>query len=426
MSELSKVKIGGQVYDLKDATARDNVTTLLGGHAIEALGAAAWKAVATEIGGTGLVEASTVKAYVDSAIEKIPEFDVVVVADGGKLPTASADTFHKIYLMKDSAPIAGNSYDEYITVRGGAKGAYTYSWEKVGSTAIDISGKVDKTTTICGIALDHNITVEEIKTALGLKALAYKDEASATLADYATGINGAAYTPAGTVEVASTTTSTEMSSTGKFTPAGSVTGTTTAAGSVSIARDDVNGVAVSGSVSAPTITVTPATATVQHIDSLGKLATYKAAQYTAPSVKEAKSAFATAGVVASIDKTDAEMLVFEAAGTANALTGTGFNAGSFTAATYTPGELPTLGTEQTVVTGITKAEASAPTFTGDKFGATFTGAEADITAKFAGTAADVSVKGNYDKTTVGDATFAGTAATIAPTLKTGSKTVTVK
>ena len=426
MADLSKVKINNVVYDLKDATARSNIETLLGTHTLSALGDAAWKAVATEISGTGLVEASVVKSYVDSAVAAIPEFDVVVIAQGGSLPTASADTFHKIYLMAQEKTAASNVYDEYITVRTGSKGAYSYSWEKVGSTDIDISGKVDKTTKICGIALDGDISVEALQTALGLKALAYKDSAAATVTDYATGINGAEYTPGGSVTVESTVAATEIDSTGTFTPAGDVSGSMTPAGTVAIARDDANGVQVSGTVTAPKITITPATTEVQHLTSVGTLPTYTAGSYTAPSVTETASAFATAGLVAAIDEKDTEMLVFSAADTSNALTSTGFKAGSYTAPKYVAGTLPVLGEAQKVMTGVTSATASAPTFTGDKFAATFTGTEGAISATFTGTSGAVSVKGSYDKTTVGDATFTGTKATITPTLATGSKTITVE
>jgi hypothetical protein len=41
MAFLSKIKVGNTVYDLKDATSRANLETLLGGHALEALGDAA-------------------------------------------------------------------------------------------------------------------------------------------------------------------------------------------------------------------------------------------------------------------------------------------------------------------------------------------------------------------------------------------------
>ena len=112
MAYISKIKLAnGTSVDIKDAEGRNNVTTLLGGHALEALGAAAWKAVAANISGEGLVDAAVVKAYVDAQIKTIPEFDVVIVADGEELPTASADTFHKIYLKKASTTgIAQNIY----------------------------------------------------------------------------------------------------------------------------------------------------------------------------------------------------------------------------------------------------------------------------------------------------------------------------
>ena len=120
------------------------------------------------------------------------------------------------------------------------------------------------------------------------------------------------------------------------------------------------------------------------------------------------------------------MLVLSAANTSEALTGTGFNAGSYTPAEFSAGKLPTLGTAQTVVTGITSAVASAPTFTGDKFGATFTGASSDITAKFAGTEGEVSVSGNYDKASVKSASFTGTEATISHGVAKSNVTVTVE
>jgi hypothetical protein len=274
--------------------------------------------------------------------------------------------------------------------------------------------------------MQDNITADELKTALELKALAYKDSASATLTDYATGINGAAYTPAGSVAVTLNHTSTTMSADGTFTPAGTVSGNVTAAGTVSIARDDENGTAVSGTVSAPAITVTPTTTQVQHIDSVGTLPSYTAAQYVAPSVTEASAQFASVGLVAAMDGEDTEMLVFSAAGKAAALTATGFNAGSYTAAEFNAGALPTLGAAQTVVTGIEKAEASAPTFSGDKFGATFAGSQVAISADFAGTEGNVSVSGNYDKAGVESAAFTGTEATITPELVVGNKTITVQ
>lgn len=402
---LSKVKIGEQIYYLKDAELRALVDGFKGAVNYDV-------AEAIVDGNMGLATADAVHAYVTEYVTNI---------------TGGAMTFLGI---KDALPESGNPGD--VVIVGTAEYVYADNkWNLYGDEGIyaTIAGVeeayVQKALTIAGIDLQDAITANELKTALGLGALAFKDSASGSIT-VVTGVSDAEYTPAGGVEVVLGQTSTAMASTGTFIPAGNVTGNVTAAGTVAIARDDANGVAVSGTVSAPTITVTPATAQVQHIDSVGTLPSYTAAQYTAPSVTEAKAQFASEGVVAAIDGTDAEMLVFSAAGKADALTGTGFNAGSYTAAQFDAGALPVLGEAQTVVTGITKAEASAPTFTGDKFGATFAGSEVAIAASFAGTEGNVSVSGNYDKANVQSATFAGTKATISHEVVTEAKTVTVQ
>jgi hypothetical protein len=109
------------------------------------------------------------------------------------------------------------------------------------------------------------------------------------------------------------------------------------------------------------------------------------------------------------------MLIFSDASTAQAVTDRGaFNAGSYTEATFNAGSLPVLGAEQTVVTGIASAEASAPAFTG---------ISSAISAAFAGNAAEVNVKGSYEKVGEVTATFAGTQATIKHVVDTESKTV---
>lgn len=403
---LSKVKIGDQIYYLKDAELRALVDTF--GDAVTYNVDAAVAA-----GSAGLVTAGAVHTYVNDYVTQI---------------TGGAMTFLGI---KESLPATGNTGD--VVIVGTAEYVYAdgewhlYGDEGIYATVAGVEESyVKKTLTIAGINLEDAITAEELKTALDLKALAHKDSASGTITGLVTGVEDATYTPAGSVNVTLSQTSTAMSSTGSFTPAGTVSGNTTAAGTVSIAKDAENGVQISGSVSAPTITVTPATASVQHIDSLGTLPSYTAAQYTAPSVTEAKSQFATAGMVAAIDGNDGEMLVLSAASKADALTATGFNAGSYKAAEFDAGKLPTLGAAQTVVTGITSSTASAPVFTGDKFAATFAGAESAITATFAGTESTVSVSGNYDKASVGSATFTGSEATISHEVTTGSKTVTVE
>lgn len=403
MADISKIKLAnGTTVTIKDAQGRADVTTLLGGHALGALGAAAWKAVAANIsgGGEALPTASVVKAYVDAQIKTIPEFDVVIVADGEELPTASAATFHKIYLVKASATgIAQNIYKEYITVKNGD----TYSWELIGDTAIDISGKVDKTTTIAGIALDKNITVEQLQTALKMGAMAYADKASGsgsvetvdsitmkpvTVAGNATVTSKAAnatltkanYTPAGTISgsaisggsiavtLKDSTTKTEAElSTITYTPAGTIAakagGSFSALKTATLGEVETGGVLIEGTVSAPAITLTSKEATVatgltggkkasftegaftpaafkDGFYTAGHAATWTGASYNAPTMGEATTGkFASEGIVATVGSgADKETLIFSAAGTADAVTAQGtFNAGNVNFGTFNGG-----------------------------------------------------------------------------------------
>lgn len=87
------------------------------------------------------------------SVESLPTFDVVVLGDA-ELPTASADTYHKIYLKTATGSATQNVYKEYITVRSGVQGAYTYSWELIGDTAIDLTGYL-KTVTVNGKAYSN-------------------------------------------------------------------------------------------------------------------------------------------------------------------------------------------------------------------------------------------------------------------------------
>ena len=405
---LSKVQINGEIYWLKDADVRALLDTY---------GSAVTYNVDTTFAedSENLATSKAIAAYLQGEIAGLT----------GAMHFIGVKTEEEFELLEGNAGdivIVGTT--EYVF--DGTK------WVEIGDEGVYATKAgvekdyVAKTFTIAGIDMADPITAEEIKTALELKALAYKDTASTTLTDYATGINGAAYTPAGSVAVTLNHTSTAMASTGTYTPAGTIAGNVTAAGTIAIARDDENGVAVSGTVSAPTITVTPTTAQVQHIASVGTLPTYTAAQYVAPSVAETTSQFATKGLEAKMDADDTEMLVLSEVATAGALTGTGFNAGSYTAAEFNAGALPELGAAQTVVTGIEKAEATAPTFSGDKFGATFAGSQVAISADFTGTEGNINVSGNYDKAGVESAAFTGTEATITPELVTGNKTITVQ
>ena len=417
-SVLSKTKIGDVVYYLKDAEARAALAA-----EIERLGTAAYRNWSDTVANDeNLVSGKAVVAYLEDTLSEVakalvfqgvsttdPLGEEGVVINGEVLVPAIGDVI--LYGVKEYV------YDGNAWIELGDEGLYL-------TKADAVQYYVNKKTTIAGINLEDDITAEELIAALSLKALAFKDSASGQVTTIDE-ITIPDHTPAGSVDVKLAYASTTMASTGTLTPAGSVAGSTTAVGNVTIARDE-NGVQVSGTVSAPTITVTPSTTEVQHLTSVGSLPSYTAAQYTAPSVNESKSAFANEGLVATIDTEDAEMLVFTAASKSDAIVASGFNAGAYVPAEFNAGALPVLGDAQTVVTGIAAASASIPVFTGDKFGATFAGVEAPIAATFTGKEGAVNVSGSYDKANVESASFTGAAASVEVQISKSAKTITVQ
>lgn len=421
---LSKVKVNGVIYDLKDATVRTQLA-----EEIAKLKAAAYKDVAADINGAGLIDAATVKSYVDAQVGSINQFAYEVVS---ALPTPSADTMYKIYLVADTAGKAPDFYEEFITIeKDGA-----YSFEKIGDTNIGLEGYVPTSRTIAGLALSADITADALKTALGLKALAYKDSASGEI-EVVTGLTGAAYTPAGEVAVTLTQTSTAIESAGKFTPVGNVSGTVKTDGSISVTASHTATAATltkGDYTPAGDVSVALSGGTFNQITGVGSQASFKEGAFTAATLGHSEDTFAKAGVVAAIDESDAEMLVFTAAATGTASNITSFDGGSKAADQFTANSLPTMA-EHTVgvqSAGFTGTKAVGALVTGVSYDkadidtATFTGATVDINATFAGTEGDVAVAGNYDKASVKTATFSGEAATIAPTLTKETKTVTVE
>lgn len=368
---LSKVKIGEQTYFLKDADARAILDSYKGAvnYDVDTTFNADAENLATE---------KAIAAYLEGQIAGL------------------TGAMHFVGI-KEALPKAEESHDGDVAIVGTTEYVFAAGeWKELG----DEGTLVRKTFTIAGIDMADNITAAELQTALSLKALAYKDSASGSI-EVVNGVEDHTYTPEGSVSVTLSQTATPITSSGAITPEGTVTGTVTAA----------------GTVTAPTITVTPSTATVQHIANVGSLPSLTPASYTAPSLGDAvTSGFAVNGMIADVAE-GSETLTFTSAATAQAVTDRGaFNAGSYTAAEFSAGSLPTLGAEQTVVTGITSATATAPTFNGT---------ETIISATFAGNEASVSVSGSYDKAAVESASFTGTQATIGHTVTKESKTVTV-
>lgn len=374
---LSKVKIGTNYYYLKDADVRA---------ILEAINANVYEKLKLDLGAikdgnkqNGLAVVSDIKAYVDEMKEIA--FDVVKV-DAEVVASADAakyELYRNSIVLVENQEAAAGSCIEYVILRSGEEGSYTYKWEQIGTTKVSLSDYVLKTLTIAGIDLQDNITAEELKNALGLKALAYKDSAKGTIstADRAT----LTYTPEGTVNVTLAQTEKAVASTGKFTPAGSITGSAISGGSIAVTLKDAEEASdvsltkgdytPAGTISAPAITLSKGTAqavvtgvtsagTAPSLGSgfytagtaasftsgaftpaslgegfytAGKAASYSHSEFSGGSLGDAsKALFATEGIKATVgtEGADAECLIFSAATTSNAVT----EQGQFTAAVY--------------------------------------------------------------------------------------------
>lgn len=392
---ISKLTVGNEVYYLKDYEARELLAQL---------GTAAKKDVAAGVSADeqGLVTGAQVQAAL-AGISGAMHFIGVVET----LPESVAG-----YKAGDVILVGTKEYvcDGTKFVELGDEGIYAL-----------------KSVTIGTQSLAANIDLDVLATDMGLGALAYKDSATGTVAGETISGVKATGTSTGSIDVALTQTATAATlAKADYTPAGDITGSVTAAGTVSIAKDAVNGVQISGSVSAPSVTVTPATDTIKKVTSVGSLPS-KAADTFVANGDDTFTAGSQAAWSASVD--DNETLSFSF--TANTLpTFTQGAKASFTEGAFDAGALPELAdTATTVVTGITKAEASAPVFTGDKFAATFAGTATDISATFAGEKVQVVSGVTYDKAAVDTANtkFNGAAIELAVgDITVAAKSVTVQ
>lgn len=362
---ISKLTIGEKTYYLKDAEARELLKTL---------GTAAKKDVAAGVSAEeqGLVTGAQVQAAI-AGIAGSMHFRGVFASTAAVTDPAAGDVI-----------IVG--VKEYVY------GGDPADWHELGDETLYAL----KTITIGTQNLSANINLDTLATDMGLGKLAKKDSATGTVAGQTISGLKAKGNTAGSIAVELTQTATAATLTkSDYVPSGDVTGSVTAAGSVSIAKNAETGTQISGSVSAPTVTVTPATDTIKKVTSVGTLPT-KAADTFTPNGDDTFTAGSKAAWSANVDDAS-ETLSFSF--TANDLpTFTQGAKASYSEGTFDAGTLPELATEGTkVVTGITSATATAPVFTGDKFAATFTGASADITATFAGEKTSVVSGVSYDK-----------------------------
>ena len=127
------------------------------------------------------------KSEVNALIAAVQQFTYVSVAE---LPTASAETMNKIYLVPSTNPQTKNVKDEYITISTTDQGTTTYSWEQIGSTTIDLSGYYTSQQTDAAIntALSAYSTTSQMNAAIAAAVASYytKTEVDALIANFIT------------------------------------------------------------------------------------------------------------------------------------------------------------------------------------------------------------------------------------------------
>ena len=414
---LSKVKIGDTYYQLKDSTLK----TIIEGFTKEIVEGKIGDITAND---ESFVYAKNIKSYVDNLVAA-----GLVIIPVDELPTASKDTLGKLYLVPHSHEETSDIKDEYITYNKGTEAEPSYEWEKIGNTDIDLSKYITDVSYSNKILSQTKNGVSSTIHEFGAMADANTANGKLSTVDSAS----FDYTPSGTVNVTlkDSETATTLKSSGTFTPSGSIKGEAISGGSIAVTLGEettATGKATvsygsytpAGTVSTPTITVTPTTANVNVVSVNGTLPSFTAGTFTAnvptkidttkfsggsmttgavtfPTLTAASVAtkptatFAKQGLIASVGSgTDEETLILSEASTGSAVTdvtinGGSLNGGSYTAPVLTPaslaegfytegkaasktddtfkaGALPTLA-EKAVMTGAT-ASSGTISFTG--------------------------------------------------------------
>ena len=385
---LKKLTVGGATYFLKDADLRKLV---------ESFGSVVYKDVVTtfnEDGADIATEAATA-AYIKEKIAGLQGAMHFVGVTGARTEgDTDLQVIEKFYTAKGVLPAAGDvilvsdNAKEYICSAAGATAAAA-TWEEIGDQTIYLTiaaaaaTYTPMTRTIAGIDLKDDITAEEMKTALGLKALAYKDTASGSV-DVIDTINNITVGKAGeynvagqtTVDVAQTFTALDV------TPAGNITvnaGTAAAATyqkttAATISAADVGegqtaNYTPAGTVALPSLTagVTLQGVNVPTVTDAGT--SYSLTPGSVSKADDTASKFVKKGVSFAVDEGEEALTLSYVANTdsefySDALTATG--AVDYTAPVLS-GSLPTFGTQEVASkTGATATAAydGAATFTG--------------------------------------------------------------
>ena len=411
---LSKIEIGGKIYEIKDLVARESVGTL----ADQIDEVAADLAALSYVKSTGVyADDAAIKNYIDSQVGAINKFDIHVLTDGEELPAASESTMFVLYLKPESDAASG-AYVEYITVKNGDE----YKWEAIGSTKMDVTGFVtkealDDTLKVYAKTSEVEADIKEVTDSLG--ALAHKNSATGTVASQTISGVKATGTSTGSITVELQPTEKTVASTGKYVPAGNVSGSVVTDGSIAVTakHEDTAATLTKGDYTpAGDVSVVLSGASFNAITGVGTQASFVEGTFTPASLthNEVTASYVDQAIVGSVAD---ECLTFTEVGakSLSASKVTAFDGGSKAADTFTANTLPTMaaqtvgvasstftGTKATdaLVTGVSYKKADIDT-------ATFTGATVTIDASFTGTEGDINVNGKANDYSVKTAQFNG-------------------
>lgn len=122
---------------------------------------------ATLVSGTNIKTINNI-SLLGSGDISITTGDIELITVVNSLPSASASTMNKLYLVAESNSATNDNYEVYVTVRTGTSGSYTYAWEKIDTARIDLSGYINTAGTglsKSGNTLNHSNSISAVTTA---------------------------------------------------------------------------------------------------------------------------------------------------------------------------------------------------------------------------------------------------------------------
>ena len=337
--------------------------------------------------------------------------------DAAEMSAAISKNAEDIAAMDEAYKAADEAIDGRLDIIEAALG------EGEGSVADQIADAKDAAIEAAKGYTDGQIDLVEAELAkkedkTNLKALAYKASASGTVVGQTISGVKANGQSAGSITVELEQSSHAMNSTGKYTPAGNVSGTVQTAGSIAVTakHEDAAAVLTKGDYTpAGEVSVALSGASFNAITGVGTQASFVEGAFTPASLNYAAADYSVAkeGLVGSVDEN--ECLVFTAAGleAISASKISSFNGGSKEPDEFVANSLPTMAAQtvgvqsasftgtkaaEVLVTGVSYKKADIDT-------ATFTGATVDIAASFAGTEGDIAVAGTCHDYAVKTAQF---------------------